>query len=91
VVEAEVEEAGVDVVDVAEAVEEASLLLTLLLLAAAVGKGAARVEKRSRSLSTSLLGRMHYFTSVQHGSRYHYRAEIQGWCNGAGVMNRKMA
>ena len=56
VVEAEVEEAGVDVVDVAEAVEAASLLLTLPLLAAAVGKSAARVYKRSRSLSTSFIG-----------------------------------
>jgi hypothetical protein len=56
VVEAEVEEAGVDVVDVVEAVEEASLLLTLPLLAVAVGKRAARFYKRSRSLSTSFIG-----------------------------------
>ena len=40
------EEAGVDVVDVAGAVEEASLLLTLPLLAAAVGKSAARVYQK---------------------------------------------
>lgn len=51
--EVEVEAGVVDAADAVEAeVEEASLLLMLLLLVAAVGKSAARVCKRPRSLST---------------------------------------
>lgn len=50
--EVEVEVGVVDAVDAVEAEVEASLLLTLLLLVAAVGKRAARVCRRPRSLST---------------------------------------
>jgi hypothetical protein len=50
--EVEVEAGVVGGADAVEAEAEASLLLTLLLLVAAVGKSAARVCKRPRSLST---------------------------------------